>query len=291
METNKYYLYEDKNSLYRFKFEVDDDAYNPRADDDGIFSHIASYDCGINILSDEYKNAGHIQKLLVEEALKLSPSKILKDLINGILDDKEFITHTGDGRVIYGRVGNTDIVTTLVYPNDEEATNDILYDNLTMAQLTDLLRANDYVIVFFDLCEHSGQWLSFASVKIENEFNSHNGIILTTKEDVLKNTEYTEENWRSEAVKMLYGELQTFNDYLQGNVYGYVIEEHNGFKWTEIDSLWGIYPTHDTTDELEEITVDYVTQAKLYEENTKEADELIERYTNKVLTSLSACYI
>ena len=41
--------------------------------------------------------------------------------------------------------------------------------------------------------------------------------------------------------EILKGEVQTFDDYLQGNVFGYVVEKDG----EEIDSCWGFYPDHE----------------------------------------------
>jgi hypothetical protein len=40
----------------------------------------------------------------------------------------------------------------------------------------------------------------------------------------------------------LRGEIQEFDDYLTGNVYGYVVEDREG---NTLDSCWGFYPDHD----------------------------------------------
>jgi hypothetical protein len=50
------------------------------------------------------------------------------------------------------------------------------------------------------------------------------------------------------AIKYLEGEIETYDDYLRGNVYGYILEElvedgdpEDKNDWEEIESCWGFY--------------------------------------------------
>lgn len=52
----------------------------------------------------------------------------------------------------------------------------------------------------------------------------------------------TETKYRSKARTMAKGLIETWNDYLSGNVYGYVIEDAQG---NTIDSCWGYYGDYD----------------------------------------------
>ena len=45
-------------------------------------------------------------------------------------------------------------------------------------------------------------------------------------------------NKLARAIKCLLGEVETYNSYLEGDVYGYVIEDENG---EHLDSCWGFY--------------------------------------------------
>jgi hypothetical protein len=35
--------------------------------------------------------------------------------------------------------------------------------------------------------------------------------------------------------------VSVYDDYLTGNVYGFIVEERNGDDWEEVDSCWGFY--------------------------------------------------
>lgn len=64
------------------------------------------------------------------------------------------------------------------------------------------------------------------------------GVIYVTKEKVKE--EYGNgPDALEKARKYLEGEVKTYDDYLQGNVYGYVVEDGEG---NEIASCWGFYP-------------------------------------------------
>jgi hypothetical protein len=47
-----------------------------------------------------------------------------------------------------------------------------------------------------------------------------------------------------DVVKYLRGEVETYDDFLTGNVYGYVVEDRDG---EVLDSCWGFFPNHPET--------------------------------------------
>ena len=66
------------------------------------------------------------------------------------------------------------------------------------------------------------------------------GWIYCTKEDFIKETGYTEKELFEEgkAEALLKGEVETYDQYLTGDVYGFVLEDEDG---NQIDSCWGFY--------------------------------------------------
>jgi hypothetical protein len=46
---------------------------------------------------------------------------------------------------------------------------------------------------------------------------------------------------RDKAESALRSEVSVYDDYLTGNVYGFIVEERNGDDWEEVDSCWGFY--------------------------------------------------
>lgn len=55
----------------------------------------------------------------------------------------------------------------------------------------------------------------------------------------------TDRNWKKAALRWLQGEVETYDMYLQGEVYGYVVDEledEEDDDWNEnTDSCWGFY--------------------------------------------------
>jgi hypothetical protein len=78
------------------------------------------------------------------------------------------------------------------------------------------------------------------------------GFIYTTKEKIkLMDTP------KNRIEKCLIGEVRVYDEYLRGEVYGFVLEERKHCdtcghtEWTEIDSCWGFYGDFETSGILE----------------------------------------
>ena len=62
----------------------------------------------------------------------------------------------------------------------------------------------------------------------------------------LKTRPLTEETWRARAIEIMEAEVDTYDQFLTGEVYGYTLYEADSFDdddvdWGEIDSCWGFY--------------------------------------------------
>jgi hypothetical protein len=72
------------------------------------------------------------------------------------------------------------------------------------------------------------------------------GIIWATREKILSEwggkSKRMTKKVREQATQYLVGEVQTYDDYLTGNVYGYVCLGPDG---EDIDSLWGMFPNQE----------------------------------------------
>lgn len=64
------------------------------------------------------------------------------------------------------------------------------------------------------------------------------GVIYTTRERFLELCDSNPRGWRKKAAETLKSELETWNEYVSGQVYGYTITGPDG---EEGDSCWGIY--------------------------------------------------
>ena len=137
------------------------------------------------------------------------------------------------------------------------------YDNHESDDWQDVykeLQNTDLVLIKqINLYDHSGITISTSSGYPYNDRwdSCCVGFIYVTKKTIFKECGgITEENWKDRADKYLEGEVQTYDQYLRGDVYGYaltkkvihqekcphcgeVIREYEDEE--EVDSCWGFY--------------------------------------------------
>lgn len=51
----------------------------------------------------------------------------------------------------------------------------------------------------------------------------------------------TDETWRKRAIEVMEGEVEVYDQYLRGEVYGYTLLKEEDGEWVEQDSCWGFY--------------------------------------------------
>lgn len=137
--------------------------------------------------------------------------------------------------------------------------------NMSKEELKDLVQRKDVISLPLYLLDHSGLWIrtgKFAcdpggwdtsfigwiyvdEAKIRQEFN-----LLDPSKKIHKDV-------KDKALALLEQEVETYNQYLTGNVWGFVIEDEEG---EHIDSCWGFYGNYEEG-ALKEAkdSVDYVT--------------------------------
>lgn len=121
---------------------------------------------------------------------------------------------------------------------DKDAENPFIQDEETGKYS---LREDVAVALPLYLLDHSG--LSISTGDFGDVWDSGQvGVIYATKEAV-KREWGTGKAALEKAKAYLKGEVQTYDDYLRGNVYGYVVESPDG---RDVDSCWGFYPDHPT---------------------------------------------
>jgi hypothetical protein len=129
-------------------------------------------------------------------------------------------------------------------------------DWLDVADLWELMKTFERknLVLTLYLYDHSGISIStgsFIGRAQHAEWDSGRvGFIYISKEDAVKEwgkKNYTK-NLEKRALKYLQGEVETYDDYLRGNVYGYEVCEYDA-EFEEdgdiIDSCYGFYPDHD----------------------------------------------
>lgn len=85
--------------------------------------------------------------------------------------------------------------------------------------------------------EHGGIALSIGAPTCQWD-SGYVGFMLVTKESIREmfNIKRVTKQYIERAYEIMKGELETYNDYLSGNVYGYTVD---GDDWE--DSVWGFY--------------------------------------------------
>lgn len=105
------------------------------------------------------------------------------------------------------------------------------------------LSANDAVVTLpLYLYDHSG--ITMSTTPFSCPWDSGQvGFIYMNKEKILKETggKNLTKKRKEQALKWLKGEVETYDSYLRGAVYGFVIEEKKDDEWVEIDACWGFY--------------------------------------------------
>ncbi len=140
----------------------------------------------------------------------------------------------------------------------------------------------DYIALPVYLYDHSGQSVNTTGFSCKWDSGCF-GIIAVSIDDVKK-----EYGWkiitssrRKKIESYLNGEIETYDDYLQGNVYGFTIEDEVG---NEIDSCWGYYG-YDNIDYIEKEckeTIDCALKQRRLANIQAKIDE-IRRYGKQLL--------
>lgn len=126
---------------------------------------------------------------------------------------------------------------------------DYLLDDLTIGHCMMLMEPYAEWLPLW-LYDHGGITMSCGSRtgQYANRWDSGQvGWIILSKKRIFKECGgITEENWRERAMKYMEGEVETYDQYLTGDVYGFTLyeadpPEDDGPSWKEIDSCWGFY--------------------------------------------------
>ena len=225
-------LYFEENGVKkRFYVERDPDPWNPRTEMDGNIGTMILF-WNRYELGDIHFNSGseiinYLQDLVYE---KVPFSKIIE-----FADEKEI------ARQLKGN--DYDIAYDIVYYGGISTVNDLIK----------LLEDHaDIVILPVYGYEHSGFTIGCSSRYPYSDRwdGGQAGFIYTDKDTTLKWCGEVSD-WKETAVKNLIAEVEMYDQYLQGECYGYIIEDLVDGEWEETDSCWGFY-SDKWGDELEE---------------------------------------
>ena len=243
---NEYYYYKEKNEeLYRFRIETDNDPWNPRYDCDGNVGHMMCWNRWHQL--GDYKD-------------------------NKYSDPYEFL-----------------------YDLMEQNSSRDYYDirEMEVTDMLNYLERKGYYFIPLAIYDHSGvtMWCGSKWSHFDAQWDcSDVGWIYTTKKEILecggclkgkrKWRKVTKRNWREAAQKWLENEVKTYDQYLTGEVYGYISEKWNGYDWEDYDSCWGYYSNKWGDDLAREIANDGITSQPFISED--EMEMLCKAYTEQM---------
>jgi hypothetical protein len=100
------------------------------------------------------------------------------------------------------------------------------------------------------------------------------GIIYVTDERIRKewNCKRISKQRRLQVKAQLIGEVETYDKYLRGEIYGYTITSENDNDWIG-DSCWGFYDQEDMVKEAKSIIDHRIQQQKVIKKDIKEEQE------------------
>lgn len=270
--TNFLYKYfKEDGKIRRIHIEQDEYPWNPRTEQEGNIGTMMCWHRGYALGDSEkndYKN----------------PEDFLQDLLRRNVNEKTILNYVRNGKaneikIKYNRSDCVWELWTSYYmfplegPKDakfqvysEQSKLDWLIDDiiesLSNEDIWYLLEKHSNIIALpLFLYEHSG--ITMSTTSFNDRWDSGQvGWIYTDKETVLSQRDkfqnikgnlikITERNWKEAAYQFLKGEVKEYDMYLQGDVYGIVIEEYDldSEEFDEIDSCWGFYD--DSYDEEE----------------------------------------
>lgn len=243
---NDYYYYKEKNgNLYRFRVEQDDEPWDPRYDCDGNVGHMMCW--------NRWHQLGDYKE-------------------NNYSDPYEFL-----------------------YDLMEQNSNKDYYDirEMSITDMLNYLERKGYYFIPLAIYDHSGvtMWCGSKWSHFDAQWDcSDVGWIYTTKKEIIecggqlkgkrKWRKVTERNWKEAAQTWLESEVELYDMWLTGEVYGYFREKWDGYDWVDEDSCWGFY-SKKWGDELAlEIAHEGFTNEPFISE--EEMETLCEAYTKQL---------
>ncbi len=111
--------------------------------------------------------------------------------------------------------------------NDYDNFNDMITDNFS----------EDDIVVPLYMYEHGN--IALSTSPFHCRFDSGQlGFVVVTKDDIIKEYGSDSKENRETALRVLEGEVETYHNFVSGQVYGYILKDTDG---EEIDSCWGFY--------------------------------------------------
>lgn len=258
-----YKYFKEEEKIKRIHIERDINPWNPRTEQDGNVGTMMCWhrDYGLGDSNkNKYKNPNDFLQDLLRQ--RVSEKTILNYVRNGKTDGVEIKYNRSD---CVWELWTTYYLFPFEGPKDakfqlysEQSELDWLIDDVIEALSNEdiwyLLEKHANIIALpLYLYDHSGITMSTASFN-DCWDSGQVGWIYTDKENILSQCykfrnskgnliKITKRNWKEAAYQFLKKEVKVYDMYLQGDVYGIVIEEYDSdFEdFDETDSCWGFY--------------------------------------------------
>ena len=229
----EYYYYEENGKLFRFHLERDEIPWNPRKDQDGNIGTM-------NLYWNRYELGDNDGKGDADDTLN-------EIIFDNVSEDKY----------------------------DEE---NVIYDMGRNEKIVLLQSQENIVLLPCFIYEHSGLTISCsnASYPFNDRWDSGMaGYIYTTKAKCEEQwgTDEVKADWKLRAARELVYEVKLYDQYLQGECYGYRVDRYNpeDDEWEEdVESCWGYYSDKWGTDLAREIADNNITSESFISEEDAE---------------------
>jgi hypothetical protein len=115
--------------------------------------------------------------------------------------------------------------------------------DLTVEQVEEMVERKDVHFLWLFLLDHSGLWMRTGRFECDAQGwdTSRVGIIYCTDEMIKAEYGKVGKVEIKKAFDLMESEVQTYSWYLEGSVYGYVVEAHENNRIEFDDSCWGFY--------------------------------------------------
>lgn len=294
MSNYLYKYFKEEEKIKRIHIERDTDPWNPRTEQDGNVGTMMcwhrDYDLG-DAEKNAYKNPDDFLQDLLRQ--KVSEKTILNYVRNGKADGvkikynrSDYVWELWTTYYLFPLEGSKDAKFQLY---SEQSELDWLVDDVIEALPNEdiwYLLERHANIVALPLCLYDHSGITMSTTSFNDRWDSGQvGWIYTDKETILSQRykfrnskgnliKITKRNWKEAAYQNLKKEVQMYDMYLQGDVYGIVIEEYDSDlkEFDEIDSCWGFYD--DSYDE-EEILLKLVPEMGVTEELYDTIEEVL----------------
>lgn len=263
MSNYLYKYFKEEGKIKRIHIEQDNEPWNPRTEQDGNVGTMMCWHRNYSLGDTEknnYKNPEDFLQGLLRQ--KVSEKTILNYVRNGKANGIEIKYNRSDcvwelwtSYYMFPLEGAKDAKFQLY---SEQSELDWLVDDVIEALSNEdiwylLERHANIVALPLYLYEHSG--IAMSTTSFNDRWDSGQiGWIYTDKETVLSHggkiqsskgnlIKITERNWKEGAYQNLKEEVKIYDMYLQGQVYGIVIEKYDSDlkEFDEINSCWGFY--------------------------------------------------